>query len=555
MRKFYFFLLLSVLSFANGVNAQINCNAAFTGTLNGNTVAFSTNGIDSNATHHWYFGDGTTSTVANPVHVYANCGTYTVYHGTNVNNPNGISVCQDSTFQTILVACNTPCSAQSFFTTSVVNNQPNVIEFINGSTTGTGQQVVCNWIFGDGTSASSQSLANQVHTYNATGVYNVCLVVTSGILGTSNICRDTFCRTVQVQVVNPTPCNVTANFVADTVNNSSTYNFTNTSLNLNPSDSIIWNFGDGSFGSGVNTSHIYTAPGTYTVCLRIFRFITGASPCVSEVCRAIQVINPTPAPCNLTPSFMVQAAPNTSQVYQFINTSITANAPLVTWTFGDATTGTGNSVTHAFVNPGTYTVCMMVSVSATCMGDTCISITVPPTTPCSIQPNFTWQASPSSSNTGMSNQVYFINNTPNLSSTDSVTWIFGDSTISHQTNPVHVFANAGTYNVCLVVNRHGNPGTASCVEEVCHIVQIVPNVISYPNPAQTTVSVNVPLNQAQPINAFVYNMQNNLVAQLLQQGVVGNNTLTFNVAGLAPGIYNIRIYVGGQVIISRFVKQ
>jgi hypothetical protein len=50
-------------------------------------------------------------------------------------------------------------------------------------------------------------------------------------------------------------------------------------------------------------------------------------------------------------------------------------------------------------------------------------------------------------------------------------------------------------------------------------------------------------------------MQNNLVAQLLQAGVIGNNTLTFNVAGLAPGIYNIRIYVGGQVIISRFVKQ
>jgi PKD repeat protein len=253
---------------------------------------------------------------------------------------------------------------------------------------------------------------------------------------------------------------------------------------------------------------------------------------------------------------MVQPAPNTVQVYQFVNTSITANAPLVTWTFGDGTTGTGNSITHSFANPGTYTVCMLVSVSATCFSDTCINITVADVpTPCSIQPNFTWQASPSSSNSGVSNQVYFINNTPNLSSNDSITWIFGDSTISHQTNPTHVFANAGTYNVCLVVNRLGNPGTEACVEEVCRTIQIVPNVISYPNPAQTTTSVNVPLNQVQPINAFVYNMQNNLVAQLLQAGVIGNNTLTFNVAGLAPGIYNIRIYTGGQVIISRFVKQ
>ncbi len=557
MKKLYFFFLLSILSFSGSVYAQFNCNAAFTSTINGNSVAFLNAGVDSNTSHYWYFGDGTTSTLPNPVHIYPNCGTYTVYHGTNLNNPNGVSVCNDSTFQAIVVACNTPCSAQAFFTTSVVNNQSNVIEFINGSTTGAGQQLVCNWNFGDGTSSSSQSLSNQVHTYTTSGVYNVCLVVTSGTLGTSNICRDTFCSTVQVQVANPTPCNVTANFVADTLSSSFAYSFNNTSLNLNPSDSISWYFGDGSFGYGVNTTHTYTSAGAYTVCLRIYRYITGAPPCVSEVCRTIQVLNPPPppAPCNLSPSFMVQPAPNTSQVYQFINTSITANAPLVTWSFGDSTTGSGNSVTHAFANPGTYTVCMMVSVSATCMGDTCISITVPATTPCSIHPNFTWQASPTSSNTGISNQVYFVNNTPNLSSTDSVTWIFGESAVSHQTNPVHVFANAGTYSVCLVVNRRGNPGSASCVEEVCHTVQIVPNAISYPNPAQTTVSVSVPLTQAQPINAFVYSMQNNLVAQLLQQGVVGNNTLTFNIAGLAPGIYNIRIYVGGQVIISRFVKQ
>lgn len=555
MKKFYFFFLLSILSFTGSVYAQINCNAAFTNTVNGNTVAFLNNGVDSNTTHYWHFGDGTSSTLANPVHVYPNCGTYTVYHGTNVNNPAGVSECQDSTFQTILVACNTPCGAQAFFTANVLTNQSNMVEFVNGSTTGANQPVICNWIFGDGTSSSSQSLSNQVHTYANSGVYNVCLVVTSGILGTSNICRDTFCTTVQVQVANPTPCNLTANFVADTLSNSFVYSFNNTSLNLNPTDSISWNFGDGSFGYDVNPTHTYTSPGTYMVCLRVFRFITGAPPCVSEFCRAIQILNPNPAPCNLSPSFMVQAAPNTSQVYQFINTSITANAPLVTWTFGDSTTATGNSVTHSFANPGTYTVCMMVSVSATCMGDTCISITIPPTTPCSIQPNFTWQVSPSSSNNGMLNQVYFINNTPNLSSSDSVTWIFGDSTISHQTNPTHVFANAGTHNVCLVVNRQGNPGTASCVEEVCHTVQIVPNVMSYPNPAQTTVSVSVPLTQAQPISAFVYNMQNNMVAQLLQQGVVGNNTMSFNVAGLAPGIYNIRIYVGGQVIISRFVKQ
>lgn len=555
MKKRYFIFLLPFFILTANVFAQLNCNATFSVSTTGNAASFFHNSIDSMTTHYWNFGDGSSSSLALPTHTYTNCGTYTVYHETNINNPNGVSICQDSSFQTILVACNTPCSAQAFFTANVLTNQSNVVAFVNGSTIGANQPVICNWIFGDGTSASTQSTTNQTHTYATTGVYNVCLVVTSGILGTSNICRDTFCTTVQVQVANPTPCNLTANFVADTLSNSFAYNFNNTSLNLNPTDSIIWNFGDGSFSFDVSPTHTYRSPGIYNACLHVFRFITGAAPCVSEFCRAIQILNPNPAPCNLSPSFMVQAAPNTLQVYQFINTSITANAPLVTWTFGDGTTATGNTVTHSFANPGTYTVCMMVSVSATCVGDTCISITIPSTTPCSIQPNFTWQISPSNSNTGMLNQVYFINNTANLSSIDSVTWIFGDSTISHQTNPTHVFANAGTYTVCLVVNRQGNPSTVTCVEEVCRTIQIVPNVLSYPNPAQTSVSVIVSLTQAQPINAFVYNMQNNLVAQLLQQGVVGNNTMTFNVAGLAPGIYNIRIYVGGQVIISRFVKQ
>ena len=70
----------SCISVRKAVDAIINNNvpaAGFTNTLNNFTASFtntSTNGV----TYLWDFGDGTTSTDANPVHVYSGDGTYHV---------------------------------------------------------------------------------------------------------------------------------------------------------------------------------------------------------------------------------------------------------------------------------------------------------------------------------------------------------------------------------------------------------------------------------------------------------------------------------------------
>jgi PKD repeat protein len=55
--------------------------ANFTYTISGLTVSFTDTSTDSGGsigTHSWNFGDGTTSTAANPSHTYANAGTYSV---------------------------------------------------------------------------------------------------------------------------------------------------------------------------------------------------------------------------------------------------------------------------------------------------------------------------------------------------------------------------------------------------------------------------------------------------------------------------------------------
>lgn len=60
----------------------------------------------------------------------------------------------------------------------------------------------------------------------------------------------------------------------------------------NPSVNYMWDFGDGSVTSGAYPSHIYTAPGTYSVCLTLTAMdssVFGGSSCTSTFCDTIVV--------------------------------------------------------------------------------------------------------------------------------------------------------------------------------------------------------------------------------------------------------------------------
>jgi PKD repeat protein len=730
MKKFYLFIVLSIFGFsAITVAETTNCSAQFTFSVNNNTVYFVPVSNTDSVLHLWYFGDGTSSSAANPMHTFTTCGTYTIYHQIEQFNPNGVMICQDSVFQVVTIICNTPCSATAAFSANVVNNQPNVYEFVNTSSVSSNSAVLCYWYFGDGMSTTTQNLSNQVHTYSVSGIYNVCLIVSSGTPGTTNTCRDTFCMSVQAQV-NPTPCNLTANFTTANTSSPNVISFVNASTGFAPGDSIRWSFGDGTFSYNLHTVHTFSASGTYTVCLRIARYIPGAPPCISETCHQFTITNANPCnlspsfsiqtnpnqpntvvfvntstpsspatnyatwslgdstiisgatvthvyahpgtysvcmhitlnntcsadtcttitipstiqpcslvagftytatsaintfafvntsngfatgdsirwhfgdgtvsydinpthtyaaagnyqvclwvkknptspgttpcvaeichslvitnPCNLSPSFSIQTNPNHNNTYVFTNTTITANSPSVTWSFGDSTVAGGNVVTHTFGAPGTYTVCMHVTVSNTCSSDTCITITVVDNPqPCNIAANFNWQNTPQNSTTA-SNVVYFYNTSIGYTAGDIITWNFGDGSTSDLPNPMHTFSGSGPYNVCLRVEHISNTlGTPPCVSEVCHTVIIPPTLVAYPNPASSIVNVNVPLNNATAVYAFLYNAQNVLIAQTIVAGVSGNNTITFNTANLAPGYYTIRIYYNGQFSVARFLK-
>ena len=502
MKKIYttiilaFFVLLQT-SFANNTT----CSAQFTFTVNNNTVQFiSASSTDSSLVNTWYFGDGVSSSLlANPSHTFSSCGTYTVFHQVEQFDNNGNLICQDSTFQVVTIICNTPCSAVASFSAVMVNNQTNVYEFVNSSAVGPNSPVTCSWYFGDGMNITTQNLSNQLHTYTVSGLYNVCLVVTSGVLGTTNICRDTFCMSVQAQV-NTTPCNLNANFTSASTSAANTIAFVNTSTGFAAGDSIRWTFGDGTVSYDLNPTHTFTAAGTYTVCLRLVNNTLGAPPCVSEYCQQVTIAgNP---PCNILPSFVYQISPNQNNLVVFTNTS---NAPLannVVWSFGDSSTSFGNTATHIFSQPGTYSVCLHVEINNTCFADTCGTVVIAANPqPCNLIAGFTYSA------TSAANTIAFTNASNGYAAGDSIRWSFGDGSSSFDNNPTHTYNGPGTYQVCLWIKKNPTaPGTAPCVAELCYGVvvsnpcNLVPSFNYSPAPNQnntflftnTTLTANAP---------------------------------------------------------------
>jgi hypothetical protein len=147
---------------------------------------------------------------------------------------------------------------------------------------------------------------------------------------------------------------------------------------------------------------------------------------------------------------------------------------------------------------------------------------------------------------------------PILDQTWTITRLNGTVTlppvILHQNNPVYLFQDTGLYRVCLRAITLGG-----CVKEYCnniHIQQVSSacELQAIPNPASTNVYVNVYLTQPQVIHASIYNNLNVLVMDKTQQGITGNNVVSFNINTLSAGQYTIRLVYGNNVCYARFQK-
>jgi PKD repeat protein len=147
-------------------------------------VAFSSTGSSdpegAALSYAWSFGDGATSTSANPSHTYATNGVYvarlTVSDGTNSASSSDITI-RIGNSSPIAVASATPSSGAP----------PLTVAFSSaGCSDPEGTGLSYTWAFGDGTNSTA---ANPSHTYLAAGTYAAKLTVSDGvnIVSSSNI--------------------------------------------------------------------------------------------------------------------------------------------------------------------------------------------------------------------------------------------------------------------------------------------------------------------------------------------------------------------------------
>jgi len=261
----------------------------------------------------WSFGDGYTSTLENPIHLYSYPGTYSVV--LTATNACGATYVVENNYVVVNQAGAIPIVD---FTANVTTiNTGNTVNFTDLTQN---NPTSWQWSFEGGTPATSSIKNPTGIAYNTPGVYKVMLIA-SNQSGSDSLTKLSY-----INVVPPGAAPV-ANFVANvtTVTAGSSVNFTDLSIN-NPT-SWAWQFQGGTpFNASVqNPAVTYYTPGTYNVALTATNsfgsdieakslYITVNPPVITQVLiKKIIVENmpfPTAPPMYRNPYYQITTSAN-----------------------------------------------------------------------------------------------------------------------------------------------------------------------------------------------------------------------------------------------------
>jgi len=364
-------------------------------------------------TYQWNFGDGVTSSEANPSHNYGSAGSYTVTLITT--NSSG---CSDTIVKPNTVVIGT---VRANFTTpeNICAGTPVVF-----SNTSTPAGVGASWNFGDGTTSTD---ANPSKTFSLPGTYTIKLVSTSGT------CGDSFTRNITV-LSKPT-----AQFISSATTSCSypfSVTFTNQSSNAL---TYSWDFGDGETSTEANPSHVFTRSGSFTVKLTA----TNSNGCTDVFTMTEPVvINPPVGSINELPQ------EGCAPLSWDFTSSVTASEPIASylWNFGDGETSTDQNPTHIF-QAGTFDITLRVTTVSGCTD----SVKVTEGIRAGIKPIPAFAATPRI--TCAKTPVVFSDST--VGDVDRWLWDFGDGATSTLQNPTHKYKDTGYFTIKLYVWNMG----------------------------------------------------------------------------------------------------
>ena len=351
-------------------------------------------GTTNMTSYFWDFGDNTSSTDENPVHLYATSGWYYVCLSIMDSTSNCYSTYCD--YMYVSVASSGGC--QSYFISSLVWNTSVPANTFNFYDYSAGNITNWLWDFGDGNTSTQQ---NPTHSYSSSGsnFYYICLTISEfDPVTQALICTDTYCDSIYLS----NPINCYALFNGQDVGNNEVF-ITNLS---SPQSGTTWvgyaevdiDYGDGNmdYNIGSTVNHTYSASGTYNVCVTTSTTdSSGTVLCTDTFCDSVTVTSGT-MPCQAD-FYVVQDStvittqnPNgtitTSLGDAFFLYNLSTPVGMIQswqWDMGDGgngqyqmqTSSTTPDPIYVYDTNGVYNVCLTITtIGGQCTSTTCDSI-------------------------------------------------------------------------------------------------------------------------------------------------------------------------------------
>jgi len=421
----------------------INPNPAYTG----ETVYFT----DTSDPHggmiiqwYWDFGDGHTQTIQYPpyisgdtTHIYTESGTYTVY--LQIRNAADVT----DSYQEVIIITNSPPTADAGgpYATDVGE----ALSFDGtGSSDPDGTITSYEWDFGDGNTATGPTPS---HTYLVSGDYPVVLTVIDDD-------GDSDSDSTLASVNSPPVADAGGPYNAE-VGEDLQLDGSGSADSDGSITGYDWDFGDGNTGVGVSPSHTYSGEGEFTVTLTV---IDDAGS-VDTASSSVSVVNP---------DVVVDAggpyAAQTGELIVFSGSASEGKPPYTfSWDFGDGNTSDEQNPEYIYVNPGTFTVTLMVVDRN---GDSGWDATT-----ALVDPEPLLVELPESLMERVDTPVSFTADVSGGVPPYSFVWCFGDGNTSSEQNPTYVYSSTGEYTVDLsVVDDMGEEAVASMVVNIVDAV-------------------------------------------------------------------------------------
>jgi PKD repeat protein len=426
-----------------------SCTANFLKSVSGSTVylanaSTNTNGLPDGLSYYWYFSDGTSSTLKNPVKIFGSSGYKTI----NLTITDSTLGCFSSKVDSVYINSALSCAANftaivSGMTVNLTNTSVNV----NGTSAGLSYL----WYFSDGTSST---LKNPSKTFSFPGNQAVRLEISDSLTG----CFASRTDTVALNVAAVCWASFT---LSQTV--SLTVQFTNTSVNVNGTSaglSHLWTFFDGptlTSSTLPSPTKVFASGGMKYAILSISDSLTG---CFAQMADSFMVTTN-----NCTANFTKAVSGLTVNL---TNTSLNTNGSgaglSYYWYFSDGTNSTLTNPTKTFPSGGYKTINLTITDSTQgCFGFKTETFILTSPIPCT--------AAFIKTVSGFS--VSFNNLSANGSGSAvglNYLWSFGDGTTSTQRDPLKVYASTGVKIITLSISD----SSIGCSTSVTDSVLIAP---------------------------------------------------------------------------------